>query len=331
VRRLVRRLAPGLVLAGLVAVLTGCTGAAVTPLAAAPDAPAVPREARWGIYALDLASGNVTLIYATDSALANLDLSPDGGTFAFSQQYGEAGSDGDEIVTLPVAGGAVSRLTDNAFLDTYPVWSPDGRRILFLTMRGGTLDIHLMDRDGAGERLFYDSGGHDGDIDWVGAAIVFTAQSRIWLMRDDGTGARPVTDPPRAGEWGGANLPFGDYDPRLSPDGEAIVFERLVDDASPHGNYDFFLVNPDGTGETRLTDTGYSQGLASWSHAGDRLVFVVAAIGEQGVYDLYAVNRDGSGYKNITPAWFPSGFLCQSAVFSPDDTKLYFIGEWWQP
>jgi Tol biopolymer transport system component len=314
----------------LVTVLPGCAGLATTVTTATP-ARTVPHESHWGIYALDLASGRVRLVYGTEDAIGNLDLDPAGQTFAFSQRIGGSADTNQEIVTLPVTGGSVTRLTDNAAMDVYPVWSPDGSKILFLAMPGTTLDIDIMDRDGDNQRLFYDSGGHDGDIDWVGSTIVFTVEHRIWLMSDDGTGARAVTDPPRAGEWGNANLPFGDYDPRLSPDGKKIVFERLVDDTSPHGNYDLFLVNPDGTGETRLTESGYSQGLANWSHAGDRLVLEVAAIGERGAYDIYAVNPDGSGYGSITPDYFPADFLCHCPLFSPDDATVYFIGEWWQP
>ncbi len=325
-----RRTAFSVVLLLLVLVaVPGCAGLSTATTSSTP-APTVPHESHWGIYALDLASGRVRLVYGTEEAIGNLDLDPAGKTFAFSQRLGGTADTDEEIVTLPVTGGQVTRLTDNAAMDVYPVWSPDGSRLLFLTMRDGTLDIYLMDRDGASQRLFYDSGGHDGDIDWVGSAITFTAEHRIWLMNDNGTGARAVTDPPRAGEWGNANLPFGDYDPRLSPDGQEIVFERLVDDTSPHGNYDLFTVNTDGTGETRLTDNGCSQGLASWSHAGTRLVYEVAAIGEQGVYDLYAVKPDGSGYGNITPDYFPPGFLCHCPLFSPDDATVYFIGEWWQ-
>jgi Tol biopolymer transport system component len=314
----------------LAALLPACAGLSTVSPDMTTPAPTVPHEARRGIYALDLASREVRLVYGTNSTIRNLDLDPAGETFAFSQWYGGTGEEAAEIATVPVTGGTVTRLTDNAAMDVYPVWSPDGRRLLFLTMRGGTLDLYLMDRDGGDQRLLYDSGGHDADIDWIGDTIAFTRDSRIWLMNDDGTGARAVTDPPRAGEWGNANLPFGDYDPRLSPDGSRLVFERLVDDTSPHGNYDFFLINADGTGEIRLTDTGDSQGLASWSHAGDRLVFTVAAHGEQGAYDLYMINSDGTGYESITPDYFPPGFLCHTAIFSPDDTIIYFVGQWWE-
>ena len=149
------------------------------------------------------------------------------------------------------------------------------------------------------------------------------------MMESNGENAYPITNPPKAGEWGAANLPFGDYDPRISPDGSQVAFSRLVDDASPHGNYDIYSVNIDGSDERRLTETGYSQGFSSWSHAGDTLIFIVAAIGEAGKYDLYQMNVDGSSVEDITPDSFPAEFLVKTAVFSADDAEIYFIGEWW--
>jgi Tol biopolymer transport system component len=150
------------------------------------------------------------------------------------------------------------------------------------------------------------------------------------MMDDDGTNAAPVTDPPRAGEMGSANLPFGDYDPRLRPDGARIVFERLVDDRSASGNYDLFLTSPDGTGLLRLTTTGFTQGMANWSRDGERLVFVVAAVGETGQYRIWQLNADGSDCRNITPDYFPQVFLCHDPLYSADDSEVCFIGEWWQ-
>jgi Tol biopolymer transport system component len=149
-------------------------------------------------------------------------------------------------------------------------------------------------------------------------------------MRDDGTDARQLTNPPRAGEWGNANLPFGDYDPRFSPDGNRIVFERMDADASPHGNYNLYVIDSNGTVETKLTNNGYSQGLVGWSRSGDRMAFIVAAIGTEGKYDIYVMNSDGTNLRNVTPDYFPPSFLCYSAIFSKGDSKIYFVGQWYK-
>lgn len=289
----------------------------------------VPREEGWGIYALDLATDEVGLIYSSAGEISGLRLSNSGKRFAFSQKIDGDGEEHAEICTIGVDGSEFKRLTDNEFWDIYPAWSADDSQIAFLSFADTDLDIYVMDRNGSNVRLLYDSGAHDADIDWRGDRIVFTTRSQMWSMRSDGGDPVQITDPPRAGKWGKANLPFGDYDPRFSPDGAQIVFERLEDDISPHGNYNIYVANADGSGETTITTTGYSQGLASWSHAGDRIAYVVAAIGIEGQYDLYVMNADGTGNQNVTPDYFPADFLCHTPVFSVDDSKILFVGQWW--
>jgi len=291
--------------------------------------PVVPRENRWGIYRLDLLTQTVELVYSSPIEIAGLRLSESGERFVFSQRRKGGGESTEEIYTLGVDGSDLRRITTNDLWDLYPVWSPDSSRVAFLSSRGSGLGIYVMDADGGDERVLLDSSAHEADIDWVGDQIAFTRDSSIWIVKSDGTGARRLTSPPRAGEWGNANLPFGDYDPRISPDGRTIVFERLVGDESEHGNYDLFTVDTAGAGALRLTHSGYSQGFASWSRSGKQIAYIVAAIGRAAAYDLYITGVDGTETRNVTPSYFPSEFLCRSVFFSKDDTAVYFVGEWW--
>ena len=89
-----------------------------------------------------------------------------------------------------------------------------------------------------------------------------------------------------------------------------MAFERLLGDESPHGNYDILSIDLETSQETRLTHSGYSQGLASWSHSGQQILYIVAAMDGVGQYDLYLMNADGTDNRNITPAYFPPQFLC---------------------
>jgi Tol biopolymer transport system component len=257
-----------------------------------------------------------------------LRLNSHGDTFVFAQKIDGSTENHTEIFTIGVDGNNVKRLTRNNFWDLYPAWSPDNTQIAFLSQRGNDLDIYLMNADGSNQQLLYDSGSHDADIDWVGNTIVFTSMFKIWRLTDDGTSPTPITNLPNAGQWGTANLPVGDYDPRLRADGGKIVFERLEDPNSPHGNYNLFVINVDGTGETRLTNTGYAQGLANWSHSGDRIAYMVAAINNEGSYDIYVMDADGTNNRNATPSYFPANFLCHSPIFSKDEATIYFIGQW---
>ncbi|MCD1295098.1 hypothetical protein CUJ83_08820 [Methanocella sp. CWC-04] len=292
----------------------------------------VPHEGKYGIYMLDLDTGRVHSIYSTGQEVytSALRLNDQCNKLVFTQKADGDSNEKNEIFTINVDGTGLQRITNNAFWDLYPAWSEDGSRIAFLSFRGKDLDIYMIDANGNNEALFYDSGTHDADIDWKNDNIVFTSGSAIWTIRDDGTGSTRVTSPPNAGLWGKANLPAGDYDPRLDPSGTKIVFERLENTSSTHGNYNLFTINIDGSGEKRLTDTGYSQGLASWSNSGDKIVYTVAAINDEGKYDAYMINSDGTDNRNITPSYFPPEFLVYSPIFSKDDTKIYFIGQWWE-
>jgi Tol biopolymer transport system component len=291
---------------------------------------AVPHEGKYGIYVLNLATEKVKLLYSTDNEIYTSALRLNNqGKLVFAQKIDGENDENTEIFTVDADGGNLKRLTDNGYWDVYPVWSPDGTRIAFLSQRESDFDIYMMNADGTGEHLFYDSGSHDGDIDWAGDTIVFTSGFKIWSIKDDGTELTQVTNPADAGQWGSANLPIGDYDPRLRSDGLKVVFERLEDPESAHGGYNLFSVNVDGTEETRLTSTNYAQGLASWSHSGDRIVYGVAAIGDEGKYDMYMMDADGSDNHSITPEYFASDFLCYSPMFSLDDSEVYFIGQWY--
>ncbi|MBT6605539.1 hypothetical protein HOB36_10670 [Candidatus Bathyarchaeota archaeon] len=283
----------------------------------------------WGIYELDLEDGTVTPVFTGPDELTTIRLDPTSELFAVSMKTGGTGYEHTELYTVGIDGADLTRLTDNEYWDLYPSWSPDGEEIGFLSFRDQTLDIWVTDADGENQRLLYDSGGHDADLHWVGDVIAFTRDSQIWVMNSDGTDARRLTDPPRAGEWGETVLPFGDYDPRVSPDGSQIVFERLVDDSTIHGNYDLFLINIGESSETRLTDSGWTQGLVSWSNDGQKLVYTVSAVGLEGRYDLFLIEPDGSGMEDVTSEIFPPGFMANSAIFSMNDSSIYFIGNWW--
>ena len=97
-----------------------------------------------------------------------------------------------EIFTVDIDGQNLAQITDNKYWDLYPVWSPDGMRIAFLSKRADDLDIYIMNVDGSNPHLFYDSGSHDADIDWAGDTIVFTSGHKISSIKDEGTGLTEI-------------------------------------------------------------------------------------------------------------------------------------------
>jgi serine/threonine protein kinase len=114
-------------------------------------------------------SGNVQLVWLDRTgkqagiAVENLQnlqfarLSPQGDRVALMLDSGI-----NDIWTLDLARGVRTRLTFGPIANTYPVWSPDGKWIAYVSMRAGLSTIYRKPADGSGaeEMLFSDAGGN---------------------------------------------------------------------------------------------------------------------------------------------------------------------------
>jgi Tol biopolymer transport system component len=78
-------------------------------------------------------------------------LSPDGEWLVFWERGKQ-----EDIFVTKTDGTGLRQLTNDAYRDRFPRWSPDGRRIAFMSNRAGKNDIWLINPDGSGlERLTY--------------------------------------------------------------------------------------------------------------------------------------------------------------------------------
>ncbi len=122
--------------------------------------------------------------------------------------------------------------------------------------------------------------------------IVFSSNRvfppEIYSMNDDGTGLRRLT-------WNTAQ----DLAPRVSPDGNRIVFARTV---SPT-DQDIWIMNADGTGERRLTSGPERDDQPVFSKDGERVVFqrVGGLVGFPAVCpcEIRVVGVDGTGQRLV--------------------------------
>jgi Tol biopolymer transport system component len=332
-------------LAFLALAILGCGGAPTPTLSPSlvstrPTIP-TPMPARYGIFIMRLDGTELRQIYSTDQQPSGLRPSADGSQLLFQFYYRDVDGDGEygtadmstiEIGMLNIDGSGFRRLTDNDTIDALPLWSPDGTEILFTSNRGDgeKLDLFLMDVDGQIVRqLTQTSDIHEGDPDWVGDTIVYARDAdgedvqSIWAMAPDGSNARQVTFPPAKGK---SDLVFkyGDFDPNLSPDGQQVAFERLVDDEfffvdRQIGRWDIFVADVNDPGNERdLTNEQEAAGFPRWSPDGRTILFAAYRL-ESGnpTVALYTVGADGSNrqkvdipLRNVAPlggAWVPDG------------------------
>jgi TolB protein len=173
------------------------------------------------VYLQDAASGRRTLVEPTGTALNwTAALSPDGRGIAFAR----AGEEGTDIYTYNVGQDCcLQRLTVGRFSDNLsPTFSPDGRRIAFVSTRAGLPQIYVMSADGTGQELFapFDYGvtGSSQAPEWSpdGTQLAFhrdvAGSPQVFIMNVRSRDVRQLTSAGR------------NEDPTWAPDSRHIAF-----------------------------------------------------------------------------------------------------------
>ena len=155
----------------------------------------------------------------------------------------EARTPRTELLEVGGNGGAsgASLLTHGASADRQPVYSPDGRRVVFSSNRSGNLDLWALEPATGSLRRLTDHPAEDWDPAFLPDGRLLWSSNRgghfeVWVAEPDGTGPRQVTrDGVRA------------ENPTATRDGRWIVYNSRRPDRPG-----VWRVAPDGTGATLL-------------------------------------------------------------------------------
>ena len=202
-----------------------------------------------------------------------------------------------------------------------PSWSPDGSRMAF----AADGDIYVVNANGRERVNLTDSLDDDTQPAWSpsGDVIAFMSRSQlgsdIHVVRRDGTGQTNLTNHPAVYHgfaWSpdGTRIAFASHRGKLPPgltDGSRTPSPRSIL-ASLRGPPELYVVDADGTNETRLTFNEASDFNPTWSPDGTRLAFQSDLDGDQ---EIYVIGVDGKGLTQLTdnargdvfPAWSPDG------------------------
>jgi Tol biopolymer transport system component len=105
--------------------------------------------------------------------------------------------------------------------------------------------------------------------------------------------------------------------PASTSDNGKIAFVRLDNRV---GEFDIFVVEPDGSGLRKLVTKPAQDNFPAWSADGKRLAFEASESLNDLNTDIYIMNSDGSGVKRITK----ESTLDRMPSWSPDGTKISF-------
>ena len=194
-----------------------------------------------------------------------------------------------DIYQANADGSDIKPLTTTPGYDAEATISPDGKKIIFTSMRDGDLDLYVMDTNGKNVKRLTNELGYDGGAffspdnkqivyrsfhpktdaeiarykDRLAHDLIEPTVFEVWVMNVDGTNKRQVT-----------KLNAASFAPFFTPDGKKIIFctNYFATDARKR-NFDLALINVDGSGIERVTYNESFDGFPMFSPDGKKLVF----------------------------------------------------------
>jgi Tol biopolymer transport system component/serine/threonine protein kinase len=223
------------------------------------------------------------------------------------------------IWVADVAARRAAQVTDSAHLNASPVWSADGRALLYVSSQGGGRDVYeqALTRTsaphGTPTRLTTGTNAHTISLSADGTRLAFTAlsaRSNLWWAPISSAkttafaAARPITSENETVEA-----------LAISPDGNWLAF-----DSNREGRQHIFKVRLSGGEPVQLTRDQADDFNPAWSGDGRFIAYHSLRTGNR---DVYLMKADGTDSRDITA--YAGHEMAPS--LSPDGRHVLFISD----
>ncbi len=245
------------------------------------------RDGNYEIYTADSDGRNVKRITFTSFDEHPYDWSQDGNMISYDTSFTQDDNRRSLIFTANADGANQRPIREElGGSDGWPVFSPSGEEVVFMSNRSGSWDIYTIGVDGANPRQITFSDNDDIRPDWSpdGRHIAYSSERdgnwQIYLVDIQTGDERRITS-------GIAN----NRQPKFSPNGKEIAYHSISGDPSTTGGItELFVLDLESLAARQVTRLGKSSCCTSWSPDAK---FIYFEIYEEGQSDIYRISPDG--------------------------------------
>jgi eukaryotic-like serine/threonine-protein kinase len=194
---------------------------------------------------------------------ANVALAPNGKTVALDKT--DAGSQNTDVWTYDLQRDSIKRLTFDPAIDSTPMWSPDGTRLLFASNRGHHFGLYVKNADGAEEEKPLALGASEKadnyPSDWSQDEkyILYESGKELWVAAMPELKTRVFVSVP-------ATVKNGQF----SPDGKWVAYT-----SNESGKWEIYVTSfPEARGKWQLSSAGGTQ--PRWRGDGKELFYLAS-------------------------------------------------------
>src|SRR5262245_18334369 len=247
-------------------------------------------QAEGNLYALDVKSGESRRLtdFPAGSTKFGFVVSADNQWMAYQEKV----SNIFHLFVAPLAGGAPVQVTHEGEANEWPLWLPDGERLIYSSRRNGVEQICVAFRDG--RKPIQITLGHEGMVPWE---VTLDGRKIFYVTNREESGLYLFDLRARAEKRFSTEI-LAELFPAFAPDGRSIAFQRSVPFQEPrqgelvYGSA-LFSKSLEGGGAVRLSESGFD---LRWSPGGDQVAFLRP---QNDGFQLWTARKDGEDARPV--------------------------------